>query len=324
MGDVAERGVIAAGHPLTAQAGARVLREGGNAVDATVGAMLTSFVTESLLTGLGAGGYMLVAGAGVEPTLLDFFVRGARRASATAPRRSCSAWACPSATPSRCSTSGRPRAACMACRRACARRRAGGARCSLEELAAPAAQLAREGVVLNAGQAYVAEILVDLLTSTPECAALWAPGGELLREGELLRNPELGDALLRLAREGAEPFYSGDVAAAVCDWLAERGGSLRASDLAGYEAVEREPVRMRLPRPRRSSPTRRRPPAARCSRTRSRCSIARPRRRRCARSSTRWPRRSPSARPSSSRGSTRRASSSASWPPAWAPRRTSR
>ena len=72
---VSETGVVAAGLPLTAQAGARVLREGGNAVDATVAAMLTSFVTESLLTGLGAGGYMLVAGAGIEPTLLDFFVQ---------------------------------------------------------------------------------------------------------------------------------------------------------------------------------------------------------------------------------------------------------
>src|ERR1700677_5055998 len=72
---VAEQGVIAAGHPLTAEAGARVLREGGNAVDAAVGAMLMSFVAESLLTGLGAGGYMLVAGGGQEPTVLDFFVQ---------------------------------------------------------------------------------------------------------------------------------------------------------------------------------------------------------------------------------------------------------
>ena len=78
MGE-AERGVVAAGHPLTAQAGAQVLREGGNAVDATVAAMLTSFVTESLLTGLGAGGYMLVAGGGVQPTLLDFFVQAPTR-----------------------------------------------------------------------------------------------------------------------------------------------------------------------------------------------------------------------------------------------------
>src|SRR5271167_3211624 len=74
MGE-SERGVVAAGHPLTAQAGARVLREGGNAVDAAVAAMLTSFVAEPLLTGLGAGGYMLVAGGGEQAALLDFFVQ---------------------------------------------------------------------------------------------------------------------------------------------------------------------------------------------------------------------------------------------------------
>src|SRR5688572_33372587 len=67
-------GMVAAGHPVTAEAGARVLREGGNAVDAAVAAMLTSWVAEPLLTGPGAGGYLLVAGAGEEPTLLDFFV----------------------------------------------------------------------------------------------------------------------------------------------------------------------------------------------------------------------------------------------------------
>src|SRR6476646_5672396 len=70
-----EQGIVAAGHPLTAQAGAHVLREGGNAVDAAVGAMLTSFAAEPLLTGLGAGGYMLVAGGDQEPSLLDFFVQ---------------------------------------------------------------------------------------------------------------------------------------------------------------------------------------------------------------------------------------------------------
>src|ERR1700716_2525394 len=76
---IPDTGVVAAGHPLTAQAGANVLREGGNAVDAAVAAMLVSFVTEPLLTGLGAGGYMLVAGSGQEPTLLDFFVQAPTR-----------------------------------------------------------------------------------------------------------------------------------------------------------------------------------------------------------------------------------------------------
>jgi len=54
------RGAVAAGHPLTAEAGARVLREGGNAVDACIAAAAMSWVAESPLTGPGAGGFMLV------------------------------------------------------------------------------------------------------------------------------------------------------------------------------------------------------------------------------------------------------------------------
>src|SRR5277367_2437980 len=64
-------GIVAAGHPLTAEAGAQTLREGGNAVDAAVAALLTSFVAEPLLTGLGAGGYLLTAGPGAEPAAVD-------------------------------------------------------------------------------------------------------------------------------------------------------------------------------------------------------------------------------------------------------------
>src|SRR4051794_41588511 len=71
--------MVAAGPPITAEAGARVLREGGNAVDAAVAAVLASWVAEPLLTRPGAGGYLLVAGAGEEPTLLDFFVEAPRR-----------------------------------------------------------------------------------------------------------------------------------------------------------------------------------------------------------------------------------------------------
>jgi gamma-glutamyltranspeptidase/glutathione hydrolase len=256
-----EHGVVAAGHPLTAGAGARVLREGGNAVDAAVGAMLTSFAAEPLLTGLGAGGYMLVAGGGQEPTLLDFFVQAPSRpvgwdeppgassagdgdgAHGAAPARLLpidvsfgDAAQVFHIGPASCGVYGTPAGVCEAARR--------WGTVPLDRLAAPAARLAREGVALNHGQAYVAEILGDLLTSTPECAALWAPEGHILREGEVLRNDELGDALELLGAQGARPFYSGDVAAAVCEWLAARGGWLSAEDLAGYAAIERTPVRI--------------------------------------------------------------------------------
>ena len=237
-------GVVAAGHPLTAQAGARVLREGGNAVDAAVGAMLTSFAAEPLLTGLGAGGYMLVAGGGREAALLDFFVEAPSRPreGAGAELEAIDVSFGDAAQvfhigPASCGVYGTPAGVCEAVRR--------WGTASLAELAAPAAKLAREGVVLNAQQAYVAKILAELLTSTPECAALWAPRGRVLEEGELLRNVELGDALTRLGEDGAEPFYRGDVARAVCEWLAARGGSLSCAHLAGYEAIARAPVRVR-------------------------------------------------------------------------------
>lgn len=249
-----EGGVVAAGHPLTAEAGARVLREGGNAVDAAVGAMLTSFAAEQLLTGLGAGGYMLVAGGGERPTLLDFFVEAPTNRSSLGLAGTAEEDPPPAQLravdvsfgdaaqvfhigPASCGVYGTPAGVCEAMRR--------WGSMPLEDLAAPAAELARNGVELNEGQAYIAKILADLLTSTPECAALWAPQGHVLREGELLRNPELGDALIRLGQEGEEPFYKGDIAATVCAWLRAHGGALCGENLAGYKAVEREPVSVR-------------------------------------------------------------------------------
>src|SRR4051794_41789209 len=77
--------MVAAGPPITAEAGARVLREGGNAVDAAVAAVLASWVAQPLLTGPGAGGYPLLAGGGGEATLLGLFVEGPGRAPGPTP-----------------------------------------------------------------------------------------------------------------------------------------------------------------------------------------------------------------------------------------------
>ncbi|MHB8492623.1 MAG: gamma-glutamyltransferase [Solirubrobacteraceae bacterium] len=240
MGAV-KHGIVAAGHPATAEAGAHVLREGGNAVDAAVAAMLASFVAEPLLSGLGAGGYMMLAGGDLEPALLDFFIEapprpaGARGAELEAVDVSFGdAAQVFYIGPASCGVYGAPAGVCAAMAR--------WGSVALSDLTGPAAELARKGVALNAGQAYVAEILGDLLRATPECAALWAPGGTLLREGQIMRNEELAEALVRLGSEGAAPFYTGDIAAAVCEWLAARGGSIDAEALAGYRAVVREPL----------------------------------------------------------------------------------
>jgi gamma-glutamyltranspeptidase/glutathione hydrolase len=241
---VAGKGVVAAGHPLTARAGADALGAGGNAVDAALAAMLTSFVAEPLLTGLGAGGYMLVAPPGEEPVVLDFFVEASGHGADLSRRVPLVAIDVSfgdavqvfNAGAASCGVYGTPAGIAAAAARF--------GTVPLAELAAPAAGLARRGVELNAQQAYVFEILEGILALTPESRALYMRDGRVLREGDTFRDPELGDAIERLAAEGAAPFYTGDVAAAVSDWVVERGGTLTREDLEGYATVPREPVRV--------------------------------------------------------------------------------
>jgi gamma-glutamyltranspeptidase / glutathione hydrolase len=239
----AATGMIAAGHPVTAEAGARVLREGGNAVDAAVAAVLTSWVAEPLLTGPGAGGYLLVAGAGEEPTLLDFFVEAPGRGADPAERADLlpaevsfgDVMQVFNVGPASCGTYGSPAGLAAALER--------WGSVPAAELAAPAARLARDGMPVNAEQAYIASILEPILLTTPEVRAVFAPAGRALREGETFHEPELGDTIERFGAEGAEPFYRGDIAAAIVEWLSARGGQLTAADLDAYAAIPREPAR---------------------------------------------------------------------------------
>ncbi|HET8593579.1 MAG TPA: gamma-glutamyltransferase [Solirubrobacterales bacterium] len=238
------RGVVAAGHPLTAEAGAQVLREGGNAVDAAICAVLTSFACESPLTGFGAGGFMLVHEAG-EDELVDFFVaaggaEGVERSAELIPipvyfDETPQTFNCGAAS---CGVPGNPAGIEHVWRRF--------GSVSLERLAQPGIRLGREGVRLTAEQAYFHEILHPILTSSGESAALYAPEGRQLVEGDTFRFPEMSEALERFAAEGAEPFYRGDVARAVSEWVGERGGTLGIDDMAAYEPVERRPVTARF------------------------------------------------------------------------------
>ena len=240
------RGVVAAGHPLTAEAGAGVLRDGGNAVDAAIAAVLTSFVTESPLTGFGAGGFMLVHDPGKEDVLIDFFVAaggsdGVERGAELVPipvrfdERTTQVFHVGAAS---CGVPGNPAGIDRAAERF--------GSMPLSELAREGIRAGHEGVEINELQGFLFKILAPILTSTPESEALYAPDGQILREGELFRYSDMADALERFAAEGAEPFYRGEVAKRACDWVRERGGTLGTADMEAYEPIEREPIRVRF------------------------------------------------------------------------------
>ncbi|HET7484562.1 MAG TPA: gamma-glutamyltransferase [Solirubrobacterales bacterium] len=235
-------GVVAAGHPATAEVGAEVLREGGNAVDAAVAAVLASFAAESPLTGFGAGGFMMIHRGG-ETVLLDFFVAapgadGIERGAELVPvpvHFDADTVQTFYVGPASCGVPG------TAAGLEEALRRFGSV--SLAELVKPGVRLAREGAPVNAEQAYILDILEPIHARLEGTRELYAPAGRTLREGELFRFPELAEALECFGAEGAEPFRRGEVAAALSDYVVAHGGTLGPEDLAAYEAIERRPIR---------------------------------------------------------------------------------
>jgi gamma-glutamyltranspeptidase/glutathione hydrolase len=237
--------VVAAGHPVTAAAGADVLRAGGNAVDAAVGAVCTSFVAEPLLTGFGAGGYLLVVPPGGEPVLLDFFVETPGRADHGAERAPLRAVTVDFGDARQvfhvgaasCGTYGVPAGLAAAVELF--------GRAPLAELTAPAARLARAGVRVTAMQAYLYALLGEINALTPAGRVRYLlPSGAPPREGDVVTDPELADALDRFGGDGPAPFYTGDIAAAVTDWVRAEGGGLASADLAAYRVLRRDPLRV--------------------------------------------------------------------------------
>ena len=110
------------------------------------------------------------------------------------------------------------------------------------ELVKAGVRHAREGIPVSAMHAYMFKVLEPIITHYPEAAALYAPEGRLLREGEVFRFPDLGDALERLGADGPAWLYEGETCERICDWINERGGALHPDDFSAYEVIERAPV----------------------------------------------------------------------------------
>jgi gamma-glutamyltranspeptidase/glutathione hydrolase len=239
------RGAVAAGHPLTAVAGAQILEEGGNAVDACIAAGFTSWVTESPLTGPGAGGFMLVHRArDGSDRLLDFFValpgRGLDGAAA-APMSEVDV-AFDEQTIQRFRIGGPSCAVPGAVAGLSAAHRVYGS-LPWAELIAPAVELARRGLDLTPKQAFLHFILDAALRAEDEGKRIYGAACPL-SVGDRLVERDLADTLELLAAEGAEAFYRGPFARSISQAVRDRGGLLTEEDLAEYRVIRRRPVRV--------------------------------------------------------------------------------
>jgi gamma-glutamyltranspeptidase/glutathione hydrolase len=238
------RGAVAAGHPLTAEAGARVLERGGNAVDAAVGAAFVSWVAEGTLTGPGAGGFMLVHRARDRSTrVYDFFVAVPGLGLGDGVMRDMDAVDVDFSGgstqvfrigPASCAVPG----AALGLEQA---HRSFG-RLPWPELIAPAIALARNGVELTRGQAYLHAILDLILRHSPESRDVYERAGERLVAGDLLVQRDLARTLEVLAERGAADMYHGDLARAIVAHIEAGGGCITERDLADYRVIRRRPV----------------------------------------------------------------------------------
>ncbi|MBN1173995.1 MAG: gamma-glutamyltransferase, partial [Micromonosporaceae bacterium] len=234
---------IAAGHPITADVGLRLIEAGGSAADSAAGAVLASCVAETVLTGLGGGGFATYFNARTRTvTCLDFFctVPGLDLPSARA-----ASWSTTPVdisfgrVPLRFSIGGGTIAVPGVPAGIGALHRRWG-RLPWQDVVAPAIQLAVDGVPLpGAHAATLAAIAPAMLPD--EGSAGYAPTGRLLLGGEVLHHPGLAEAMTVLAEQGPAAWYTGTLGSRIVETVRSAGGVLSPTDLAAYQ-VRQVPV----------------------------------------------------------------------------------
>lgn len=228
---------VAAGHPATAETAAALLRAGGSAADAAVGGVLAACVAETIMTGLGGGGFATYYDAASRAvTCLDFFcsIPGLDGATPAGPP-----------LPVEINFGGMPvdfaigavTVAVPGVPAGCAEVHRRWGRLEWPRVVAPAISLARQGVPLPGIQAHTLVSVAPALVPG-DGAGIYSPRGRLLRGGEVLYHPGLDRALDALARHGPDVFYTGEIGRLLADVVRDGGGALRAADLAAYRVLE--------------------------------------------------------------------------------------
>ncbi|PLY13022.1 MAG: gamma-glutamyltransferase [Sedimenticola sp.] len=240
------RGIVAAGHEVTANAAAETLRAGGNAFDAALAALFASCVAEPILSSLGGGGFLLAHANNKSPLLYDFFTQTPINrpkidavdfypivADFGTAQQEFHIGMGSIATP------GVVKGIFEVHRNHC--------RMPMELIVQPAREAARNGVIVNSFQHYISEIISPIIKSSQAALNLHTPlGGSaadtLAQPGEAVTQIEMADCFDGLAHEGEALFYRGEIGARLVHDSQENGGCLTEQDLLRYEVIKRKPL----------------------------------------------------------------------------------
>jgi gamma-glutamyltranspeptidase / glutathione hydrolase len=234
------RNVVSTSHPLAAQAGLRMLWQGGNAVDAAIAAAAAMTIVEPVSNGLGSDAFALVwdggtlhglNASGVAPTAWDveYFKRkyGEEGGLARQPVRGWDTVTVPGviagweALHARFGT------------------------LPFADLMAPAIEIAERGYAVACIVARKWAAAVPDLKDYPGFAQTFMPHGRAPEPSELMRLPGHARTLRRLAEEGPRAYYEGEIAQRIASFAKEGGGAMTARDLRDYRAEWVEPIAKR-------------------------------------------------------------------------------
>jgi len=230
--------MAAAANPYAVDAAIEILEKGGHAVDAAIAAHAVLGLVEPQSSGLGGGGFMLVYehanrsltfhdGRETAPAgaTVDMFMRDGKVMDFM------EAWQSGKAV-------GVPGAVALY-------KQAHDQHGKLpwSEVLQPAIRLATEGFVVSPRLANYLPMMAERsrLAKNPGASEYFYPDGKPLEAGQLLRNPEYAHTLQRIADEGIDAFYSGEIAAeiAAAAQAEPNPGTLTVEDIGAYEAVTR-------------------------------------------------------------------------------------
>ena len=236
------RGMVTSPHHLASEAGLRVLRENGTAIEAAVAMAATLPVVYPHMTSIGGDGFWLIAVPGQEVIAIDACGAAAaaatpelyaKRGHATIP------WRGPLGANTVAGTvSGWAEALRL--------NETLGGEMGLSRLLEDAAWHAANGFVVTKSQAELTEAKRAELAEVPGFAEQFLVNGEAPREGQLMKLPALANTLYRLAAHGLDDFYTGEIARDLAADLERIGAPLTAQDLAGHKAQRRAPLSVKV------------------------------------------------------------------------------
>ena len=230
------KGLVVTAHPAASEAGAAMLRAGGNAADAAVAAAYVLGVVEQFSAGVGGGGFLLYRDAKTGKTFaLDYREVAPNRAhrdmyivdgkpDSNLSLKGILAVAVPGMVPGL----------------AAFQKRFG--KKTLAESLDAAIEIADQGFEVLEDFHATTSHRVELLRSNPEAARVFLDDGVPYEVGDVLTQPDLAKTLRRLKAEGPKLFTHGAIAKAIADESARLGGIISLDDLKRFEPRWREPI----------------------------------------------------------------------------------